>query len=202
MTIAYWFPVVTLLIGWFLNELHHWFWSNREERKPFGKALTDLLELWHDLKGLRIALFEIKKRFPISEDDERVIIKLLEDILPKLEDLQRRFNDAVTSIASIDPMLAFRLRGKDQYRLLLEWVRALAKVDGLGKQLSIWLEDKLTDAFLSNLEELIIDVAKAHGLRTWWKVHKRISKPVELPKEIDEILAQTLKEGDRVRQNG
>ena len=99
-------------------------------------------------------------------------------------------------------MLAFRLRGKDQYRLLLEWVGALAKVDGLGKQLSIWLEDKLTDAFLSNLEELIIDVAKAHGLRTWWKVHKRISKPVELPKEIDEILAQTLKEGDRVRQNG
>jgi len=193
--------VVTILIGWFLNELHHWFWSHREERKPFGKALTDLLEVWYELKGLRIALFEVKKLFPISEDDERVMRKLLEDILPKLEDLQCRFNDAVTSIASIDPILAFRLRGKDQYRLLLERLRALAKVDGLNKQLPIWLEDKLTDAFLSNLEDLIIDVAKAHGLRTWWKVHKRISKPVELTKEIDEILAQTLKEGNRNQQN-
>jgi len=186
---GYWSAVVTLLIGWFLNELHHWFWSSREAREPFGRALADLLEIRHELKGLRVILAEVKKRVSISGDDERAMRTLLESILPEVEDLRDRFNNAVTSIASVDPVLAFRLRRKDQFRPLLERARALAKLGEHGNELPIWLEDKLTNVFMLSLEELIIDVAKGHGLRTWWRVRRRMSKPDDLPREVDELFS-------------
>jgi hypothetical protein len=184
-----WLAVVTLLIGWSLNELHHWFWSSREAREPFGRALTDLLEIRHELRGLGAILAEFKRRVSISESDERVARTLLESIVPQVEGLEARFNEAVTSIASVDPVLAFRLRRKDQFRTLLGKARALAKLSADGKDLPLWLEDRLTAAFMEGLEELIIDVARAHGLRTWWRVRKRIAQGDELPKEIDELFS-------------
>ncbi len=195
MSAGYWSAVITLLIGWFLNELHHWFWSHRKERKPFGKALTELLEIRHELKGFSFVLEELRKRFSISEEDKLIIKKLLNVIIPKLEDLHGRFNDAVTSIASIDPVLAFRLRLKDQFSPFREKILELVKLDKHGKELTNWIEDKMVVIFMEDLEELIIDVAKSHGFVTWLKVRKRISKPNKLPKGIDEIFSLIQAEG-------
>jgi len=65
----YWFPVLSLILGWLLNELGQLFRLRREERKAFGRAIADLLEIRHELKAFSVVFGEIKKRFPVSPDE-------------------------------------------------------------------------------------------------------------------------------------
>lgn len=189
MKLEYWFPVLSLILGWLLNELGQLFRLRREERKAFGRAIADLLEIRHELKSFNVIFGEIKKRLPVSPNDEFVARKFLEDFIPQTENLQERYNEAVTLIASIDPLLGFRLRSKDQFKPFLRKLRPLLENDESTKSFIAQFEDKVSDKFAENLEKLILDLAKAHRWKTWWKVRRRFSKPEDISKEIDEMFA-------------
>lgn len=189
MQLEYWFPVLSLILGWLLNELGQLSRLRREERKAFGRAIADLLEIRHELKAFNVVFGEIKKRFAVSPNDEFVAKKLLEDFIPQTENLQERYNEAVTLIASVDPILGFRLRSKDQFKLLLRKSRLLLENDESTKSFITQFEDRFSDKFVEILEKLILDCAKVHKWKTWWKVRRRFLKPEDISKEIDELFS-------------
>jgi hypothetical protein len=47
-----WLPLAGVAVGWGLNECSQWFIFRRDERKPIGRALTDLLEVRHRLLAI------------------------------------------------------------------------------------------------------------------------------------------------------
>jgi len=189
MKIEYWFPVLTLIAGWFLNELSCFFRLRREERKPFAIAMTDLLDIRHRLRAVSTTVGEIKKRFPMSPDNELVVRRFCQDFIAQTETLQRRYNEAVTLIATVDPILAFRLRSKDEFPSLLQQLRPFLDTDVQTRPFVAQIEAKLSCAFLEYLEESIVQVAKAHSMRTWWRIRKYLRKHQEMPKAFDEFVS-------------
>ncbi len=188
MSAEYWAGVVTLVIGWSLKELADRLRLRREERKPFAKAIADLLEMRHRLLSVSTAVAEVKTRLPITPDAEVALRAFFHNILPQTEDLQRRYNEAVSLVASIDPILAFRLRSQDEFSPFMQKFCPLLAADNLTRPFLIQIEESLSSAFIKNIEELTIQLGKAHGLVTWWRIRNRISKPRSTPKEVHELL--------------
>ena len=55
------------------------------------------------------------------------------------------------------------------------------------------VEPKLLARAVPNLEELILDIARAHGLRTWWHARQHLRKPV-LDGDFDEFVSEVVTE--------
>jgi len=110
MGTEYWGGIVTLLIGWCLEELGDRLRSRREERKPFARATADLLEMRHRFLSVRTALGEIKKHLQFSPDAESALRAYVDALLPQADDLQQRYNEAVSLVAGIDPISSPRTR--------------------------------------------------------------------------------------------
>jgi len=188
MSKEYWAGIVTLLIGWCLKELGDRFRLRREERKPFAIAIADLLEMRHRILSVSTALGEIKKRLPIPPEAEIALKTFVDAILPQTEDLHRRYNEAVSLVAAVNPILAFRLRCKDEYLPLMQKLRPLLTADSLTRPFVGQVENTLSSVFTEDIEELITELAKAHGVATWLRIRRRLSKPASIPKEVDDLL--------------
>ncbi|MEN6426348.1 MAG: hypothetical protein ABFE13_13360 [Phycisphaerales bacterium] len=188
MSSEYWAGVATLLIGWSLKELSDKLRLRREERKPFARAIADLLEMRHRLLSVSTALAEIKKHLPIAPDAEVALRTFFHSVFPQAEDLQRRYNEAVSLVAGVDPILAFRLRSKDEFLPFMQRLRPLLTAANSPRPFVVEIDDKLSRSFIEDLEELTMELAKAHGMVSWWRIRKRLSKPQSLPKQADELL--------------
>jgi hypothetical protein len=199
MTLEQLGTIVAVFLGWFLNEVSHWLRLRGEQRKPLARAIADLLEIRHTIRGVSTILAEMKRHFPIAPDAELALRKLLEEFIPETESLQKRYNEAVNLVAEVDPILAFRLRSRDEFTPFLRKVRPWFESENVTKPHVLQMEDKLSQMFLKILEELILELAKAHGLKTLWRTRKQLSKPVDISKEIGEFLAliQESTEGTR-----
>jgi len=202
MRFEYWFPAFTLIVGWFLNELSYLFRLRREERKPFAKAIADLLEIRHNIRAVSTAIGEMKKRFPVPPDVELAARRFFQDSILQTEALRQRYNETVSLIASVDPILAFRLRSKDEFAPLLQKLRPFLDNDNQAKLFAAQIEDKMSCAFLDHLEESIMEVAKTHSVKTWWRIRKHLSKHGEMPKVFDELMSLVQKAPKQTSEPG
>ena len=59
------FPVLTLMLGWGLNQVESIVKLRRDDRRAAGPVLTDLFEIRHQLMSVDAAMKEIAKHLPI-----------------------------------------------------------------------------------------------------------------------------------------
>lgn len=120
-----WFkPIAALVIGWLLSEVSHYLLARRERRKAISGALSDLLEIRHQFIALNVTVNELKKLIPaelLTADTEAQLRVALAEYMrqqfPKWQEMSQklgdRFDESVTLVASIDPILGYKLRSKD-----------------------------------------------------------------------------------------
>ncbi|MEN6338356.1 MAG: hypothetical protein ABFE01_29220, partial [Phycisphaerales bacterium] len=187
MNVDYWAGIVTLLVGWSLKEVGDRLRLRREERKPFAKAIADLLELRHRLWGITAVIGEIKKRSSIPPEAEVALRTAFDAVFPQQDDLQRRYNEAVNLVAAVDPILGFRLRSKDEFFALMQKIRPLLVAEDSIRPLIVQIEDTLSGGFLEALKDVTIELAWAHSMVTWWRIRRRFSKAESIPKELTDL---------------
>src|SRR5262249_27685380 len=107
MHLEYIFPVLTLVLGWFLNSVTPVLTKRREHQAALNKAIADLLEIHHALKSMQVAFGELKKILKVSGADERLIRTMVLANFPLPQNLSARYDDIVTLIAASDPLLGF-----------------------------------------------------------------------------------------------
>jgi hypothetical protein len=172
-----WFKaVVTLSLGWFLNSLTQYFQAIRQKREYLRRALSDLLEMRHLLIAPDAVLNQIKEMVPIPLELEPQVTKLFDQLLPNTEQLGKRYDETISLIASVDPLLAFRLRSKDMVRPMLQRLMALfgqqpasaAFAEHMRKTLIPLLEDELCECAKS--------IAWKIGPFTRWRVGQKLQK--------------------------
>jgi hypothetical protein len=177
------FPVLALVLGWALNEMGASLRLRREDRRAFGPLLTDLLEMRHRLFGLDTALALLRPRLPVPPEALPLLRQLVQKLVPEAPRYRERFEDAVAQVARVNPILAFRLRGQPLALRVLSELRGIAGVDPAASL--VWhriVEPGFLDLLKANLEELILEVARAHGWWTWFRAWRRLKKPMELPR--------------------
>jgi hypothetical protein len=174
--------IITLLavaLGWLLSELSTLLRLRREDRRAAGPLLSDLLEIRHRLVALDAFRKELGKQVQIPAQAQLQVQQYIRALVPDPPRFAEKYAEAVSALARVDPIRAFRLRGQPLIGPLLAQLAGLAASDQAASGLWIAVaEPKLLGLLVPHLEELILDVAGAHGWRTWWRVRRRLREPV------------------------
>jgi hypothetical protein len=182
-------PILTLLLGWFLNSFTPIFEARRENRKALSKAIADLLEIRHRLLAETVVMEQVKKILPVTPLDERAIRGLLLQILPETTDLSKRFDETVTLIASVDPLLGFQLRSKDFITKTGVFFTNLEAKAGSFLPSFTEYESRISRMAIPHLNEVILHLSWHHGFCTWFKLKKLLKRNMsEVPEELETMV--------------
>jgi hypothetical protein len=174
------FPVLTLILGWALNEVGSSLRLRREDRRAAGPLLADLLMLRHQLFALENVVAHLRSHVQFPAQVELWLKQYICQAGPEPSKFAEKFEEAVTQIARADPILAFRLRGQPFLGQVLPQWRAIIMADETASK--IW-QGTVEPGFLKlvkpHLEQLILDVAWVHGWWAWFRTRRRLKRPLE-----------------------
>ena len=213
----------SIAFGWFLNELGQWFRTRQNDKKIKRRILYNLLETNYifnhlDTSNIVELLTErILLRVPKDEQTEEVkqylnqlysglINNLIQDnVADNLESIEEKYTNAVDSLATIDPVTAYRLNGKtkiiETFNLLEDYYEEVKKqcpnnIDQMHGDIETttnFIKPEIIKDAIEDLEEEFRDIAFSIDIRTWFKVKNTLKSSKERirndgVKKIDELL--------------
>jgi hypothetical protein len=177
-------PLAGVAVGWGLNQCGQWLVFRRDERKPIGRALTDLLEVRHRLLAIPKVVELMAAKLTLPANAHAPLQTVLGALFPPNEALAKRYEESVSLGSGMNPILGFRLRSQDVVGPLLQKLRTMAMQDSPQTvAMFAQLENHLVRQLSPHLERLIRELAWEHGWWTWWKTRKRLKAPLEIPEE-------------------
>lgn len=183
-------PVLTLLIGWFLNEFGNFFRERKEQRKVLGIAISDLLEIRSRLVTYKEMANVLHERLGIPSNTQLPIGRLIDELVPSIEDYPDRYEENLSLIAKSNPVLAYRLRPKYFYKPMISKLRSLVGESIEDNRRLIQLENVLTEGAIPKYDELILELAKKHSRATFSDIQKRIESGTgEVSPELNKLLS-------------
>ncbi len=153
-------------------------------------ALSDLLLVKHQLFGLE----EIVERIGniignIPEHEKSQLRVVFNSLLPKWEDLHVRYDQSVTTLAGLDPLLAFELRSKDFILPTLNWMHSLmAKEPQTAALIGPIFKTKFLSKIEPVLDKSLVSLAKKKSPLCWYQTRRFVKKGSKLSDEFAEFL--------------
>ena len=105
--------------------------------------------------------------------------------LPNPAELHKRYNESVTTLASLDPVLGFRLRSRDMVRPLFTFLNSMAAKDPVGAAVWFRVQQPLIQEASKAIRDAVLELASKHGRATHRDIRKRLDRSNEPPKELD-----------------
>jgi hypothetical protein len=186
-----WFrSVVNVLIGFLMAQLTGHFGERRERKKAVSRALSDLLIIKHQLFGLEEVVEQIGNMVGnIPEHEKSQIRVVFNSLLPKWDDLHSRYDQSVTTLAGLDPLLAFELRSKDFILPVLNWMHSLmAKDPQAAALIGPIFKTKLLSTIEPVLNKSLVTLARKKGLLCWYETRRLVKKRSKISAELAEFL--------------
>jgi len=187
LSAAYWRPRGHS--SWLLSQIGQWFVARREEKKAIARVLSELLELWLRLLAIPKVLELLSQHFPIPADAQTGVRLIFSRLFPFDAEMGRRYGEAVSLVATSNPLLGYRLRSQDLVSPWLDTLREMAANNGASSATGFaTLDDELSAHLQSHFEHLLKELAWMHGSLTWWKVRRQLRRSLELPQNLSEML--------------
>ncbi|HCI52211.1 MAG TPA: hypothetical protein DE312_02575 [Gallionella sp.] len=181
-------PVVSLIAGWFLSEMSKKSQISRERRALVGRALSNLLELHHQIRAVETVLQLLTSRFNLTTEAEAVVRQIIQQIIPENDEYVARYEEAVAQLSESDPITAFRLSTNAQIPRFITKLRTLSSLNGIQNDEMSFFEKQLKDLFVPHIENAIKELARLHGRATSRQVHAMLDSPREIPDEINVLI--------------
>jgi hypothetical protein len=193
MSSTEWVPsLATLALGWILNELSQRFSARRDDKKAIARALSNLLEIRHELLAIPKVIEFISRDIQLPAEVHAPLKAFISQWIPSDASLRTRYEESINLVAAANPVLAFRLRSQDQSLPFLNRLRQVAPNDPMISTVVSALEHELMNVLPAHLDELIKEVAWMHGWRTRLSVQKTLKRRFEFPKGISKLLKTTV----------
>ena len=163
-------PLVSLMIGWMLNEYSHHIRARKLHRGALGKAVAELLEIRHQMLGVSIAMSHYKDKLTTNELVSPDVYNTMVGLLPDPDMIMKRYNAAIDIIAESDPILAYQLRSND---IVFNLAKIFSSINIHEGNVEKHLEAILSSVYgnlMSEFETSIKLVALKHSISTWLKV--------------------------------
>lgn len=184
-------------VGWLLREFSDSFKLLREDKRAVGRVLAELLEVRHRLLALPAIMAHVRGKVPIAPAGEVAFRNAFENLIPGFEQLQKRYNDSIDGIAGALPLLAFRLRSKDIATPVLAKLRVFVMSDPRAVSIMVQAEDELVKLVLPTLDELLLELARRHSWKTWWRLGSILKTPQTVPEEAEGLVSSILAEAQK-----
>lgn len=170
--------LIAVALGWLFSELSSVVRLRREDRRAAGPVLTDLFEIRNRLVSMDECMKEFGHQLQLPHQARLQLQQYLLTVFPEPPGFIEKYEEAVSTLARVDPIRAFRLRGQMLVGPFVTALRGLAASTPADSELwSTIFEPEFQGRFKRHLEELILEVARAHGWLTWWNARKRLRQP-------------------------
>jgi hypothetical protein len=189
-------PLLGVLLGVSLSEVVAWRRSAREEKQILHRALAELLELRSFIVGMTEVTSAMAHELQISAVQAAEVHDMATQLLGDAESLRKRYGEVVTLVASIDPILAYRMRGKDVLLDLLPRIRSLATSAGEQQVIDV-IRPFITEKARKTFDSLITDLARRTSRSVRREALKRIAQTPDMPAEFTAMTTQIKKAAAR-----
>lgn len=175
-------PLLGVLLGAFITGTGALWRARAERKKAIANALSDLLEVRHHVLAFETVLRVANSKLELPSEIVPMLRILAAKLSPLDPDVHKRYSEAVTVLAGIDPILAFQIRAKDAAPQLIESFRALSNEAGIPPSELASLETAFKEMITPSLNEAILELARHHGWSTGRRVERLIRRaPESLP---------------------
>ena len=195
--------LIAVIAGWFLNEMSSILRVRREDRCLIGRALSELMEVRLNTKLIPKAMHFLRRNFPgpLPPEADLLLRNFVTSFIPNPKDLEKRYNDAVSSVAGRFPALAYELRSKDQFGPIVRHLRSIVGSDPAAVKAWLNVEDKLSQTTTPLLDDLILRLAKHHGRSTLQEIKSKLTNADDIPKEADQLAKEFIADVLRASAN-
>lgn len=183
-------PLVGVVLGSALSGLATYLKQRGERKRTIAVALADLLEIRHRLVTIDVVFDKIRARVDVSAEIMPVLRNCLDSFLLPNDGLDDRYNNAISLLAGIDPVLAFSLRSKNAFPRFLGSLRKLVIGSGTSLKEFESLESTLRLAVQPNFNAAAMELAGYHSWSTKRRVRRLIAHTGEIPPEVTRIFDQ------------
>lgn len=176
-------PLIGVVLGGLLTGVGSHLRARAERKRMVARALTDLLEVRHHVIGIDVVLREIRNRVKVPAEVVQVLRVGIETIIPIDQDVHKRYDEAVSLLAGIDPLLAFNMRSKNTVPHLLALVRELSATNGVMPSQIESFEATLRSVVTPTLNSAVLELARHHSFFTSRRVKKMMASTGRVPPE-------------------
>jgi hypothetical protein len=181
--------VALVLIGFVMGQLQDFVAARRERKKAIKMALSDLLEVHFQFAAMETILAEIENLEPIPEHLKSQLAVAYDSFLPNWDELHKRYDQSVTMVAGLDPLLAFKLRSKDLIRPAMKQLHALMGQNAQGAAI---MAPVIRASFANKIEPLlrksVITLAKKLGPLCWYNTLQALQTTKSNSDEVRELV--------------
>lgn len=186
--------IVSIIIGWILNEFGFFFRAKREDRRQIGLMISYLLEIRNELKAITTIGSEIKKLGPIPPELEPMLKNMIRKLIPFSSNFTKQYEEAVNQISTANPILGFQLRNKTEFTAYIDKFRTIVPEE-VGPIVNN-IETNVSKELIISLGEIIIELSNYHGLKTKLKIKAFLKKPDLSSEDFKEYINKMIKPPD------
>ena len=189
-------PVVTLVLGFFLQQLAGWSEVKAERRSQLNKTIAEVLQAHQEVELYAFTLFPVLQRYNLDHVKEAALSDQLKQTLPRRTKLVSRIDELSDEVAAFDPALALTLRNAlVSHETILEWENSSDDSDEAFGNLQA--EIRLINSHMRDVKYVALRLARRSGFRVWlnvWRyVHgkrKRVVDQEDARERMDELVAR------------
>ena len=216
------FSAAGIIFGWTLNQLGQWFRGRQEDKRNLKFVLFNLLETYFIFVRSDIDKFankitnKVHSKIPKehqTEESKAFIQTLYSGVLtsylkPELQSelkvIQENYQNSIKTLATIDPLTAYYLNGKNNILEIFDLIQELfdnlkeqypteqGEIEKGGRQAMRIIKPEIFQSTLLDLEKDILDIAWKVSPWTWVRSKRaikrlKINAEKRIDKEIDEL---------------
>lgn len=180
-------PLVGVALGGVLTGITSYIKDLKERKRVIANALSDLLEVRHRLVVVELTL-KTGLAAELTFDQISQLRTLLTSLLPGDPKLDERYESSISLLAGFDPVLAFRMRSRNDIGKTFTAIRDIGSNNGISPAHIESLEQLLQGVAIPNLNQAVLQLARSHSWRTLRRVKEVVEKSESLPPETFGIL--------------
>lgn len=182
-------PLIGVLVGASMTGIGQMYKARQERKRIVAMALNDLMEVRHRIVSLNLVFKHFQEQSDLPTESIPHLRNLMDHLLPLDEKLDSRFDEAVTLLAGIDPVLAYELRSKNQLPRFINKIRLIAANAGEDLAGFEQLERGLIEVVTPVLDEAVLHMAGYHSRHTRNEVKKILENSRDIASELVPLLS-------------
>lgn len=177
-------PLLGVLIGSILTGTGSVIRGRLERKRLIARALTELLEIRHQMISLDRVLTLLASQLQIPPEAMPVVRSLVSSIVPIDSEVHQRYEEVVTLLSGEDPLLGFHLRARCSILTFTESMRTSGIEHGVEPAVIEKIGNELSSLIIPELNKVVLLVGRKHSIITWWKLRKILNKSDEIPSNV------------------
>ena len=202
-----WLPIVGALIGlvatalgWSLNQLGQWFVFRHERKKAMARVIYGMLQIRDRIRMLPETVRILGEKLNIPAADQIVLVAVFENFFLAEDGFATEFEASIAVLAQYDPVLAARMRGKNQVVPLLRKLRQMIVANPMAAMLWSTIEGQIMTHGLPRFDESILEIGRLHSRKMQKDIEGELRKKVDLPGEVVATLTAAIQQQMQIQQ--